>query len=301
MSRQPDYPLIVRMLRHLREHSGCDMDLIFLESSIEDQADLLEELITPPKDEWTYLTSVEALNALIAGREIERLECKVMSQSRWHHTAHDIARSSLDFSRHTYRCKLKQPSDGWIYPSALDVLNAALDAGDKIQLQFRERTIPVDDDAWLGASSSYRRSDTDWRRKEYRYKLKGEAMELKAAYAAMQAASGIKVGDKVKVLRRAKSNELGWQNSWNETMTRHVGSEGEVLSINGNGIELRIEGAKMDYNFPFFVLERIPKPVVRLGNVAGHETHVLPGEYVKVGCTTVSAVDVERIIEAWKK
>jgi len=86
-------------------------------------------------------------------------------------------------------------------------------------------------------------------------------MTPKEAYEVLQAASGIKVGDTVKVLRRAKDSEMGWGGLWLIDMNPCVGREFTVLYIQKEGsIKLNtIERAstRHDYWFPFFVLEKV--------------------------------------------
>jgi hypothetical protein len=90
---------------------------------------------------------------------------------------------------------------------------------------------------------------------------------LQSAYIALSKASGIKVGDTVKVLRKAKSNEMGWANWWDSgnggagvaaSMDNCVGKTFTVSDI-GHGTDgIVLEGT--GYCFPFFVLEKMPKP-----------------------------------------
>jgi len=78
-------------------------------------------------------------------------------------------------------------------------------------------------------------------------------MNTEEAYLVMQGASGIKVGDKVKVLRKADSQEMGWGPAWTRSMDACVGQTYMVCSINGDqGICL-----SCGWSFPFFVLEKV--------------------------------------------
>lgn len=76
---------------------------------------------------------------------------------------------------------------------------------------------------------------------------------LSEAYLAMQEASGIKVGDTVRVLRKAADFEMGWGQVWDSPkMDDYIGRECEVTSVDGrSGV---IIGG---WCFPFFVLEKI--------------------------------------------
>jgi hypothetical protein len=76
-------------------------------------------------------------------------------------------------------------------------------------------------------------------------------MDVKEAYKVMQENCGIEVGDTVRVLREAKSHEMGWSHIWVITMNEFIGNELKVISLdNGAGIQL-----SNDYYFPFFVLK----------------------------------------------
>lgn len=67
-------------------------------------------------------------------------------------------------------------------------------------------------------------------------------------------ASGIKVGDKVKVTRAADDWENGWNNTWiTSEMDECVGETWEVIADNAKtGFQLEAPGY---YEYPYFVLE----------------------------------------------
>lgn len=76
-------------------------------------------------------------------------------------------------------------------------------------------------------------------------------------YIAGQKASGIDVGDTVRVVRKAESYSNGWATCWCEGMDSYIGEERNVCVIDGDyGIKLRNEGG---YAFPYFVLEIVKK------------------------------------------
>lgn len=79
-------------------------------------------------------------------------------------------------------------------------------------------------------------------------------MTEQEAYITLQEKYGLRIGDTVRVLRRAKSNEMGWVNSWTDEMDTTVGNEYEILDILGN-IGVLLKG--IDCCFPFFVLEKV--------------------------------------------
>lgn len=63
---------------------------------------------------------------------------------------------------------------------------------------------------------------------------------------------GVKVGDCVKVLRKAGKDEEDWGDAWMPDMDNYVGSFYEITEICPDGIELDSE-----YIFPYFVLEKV--------------------------------------------
>jgi len=89
-------------------------------------------------------------------------------------------------------------------------------------------------------------------------------MNIKEAYKTMQEASGIQVGDKVKVLRMASGGDMGWDAFWHERMDEAVGKTGTVNAISGSdGIRVVVPSIKFcegkGFWFPFFALEVVEK------------------------------------------
>ena len=119
--------------------------------------------------------------------------------------------------------------------------------------------------------------------------------ELVAQYVAAQRDCGIVVGDTVKVLRLAKSYNLGWENSWEPKMTEVVGSSFIVEGIRSSGIQLRV-GQDLALDFPFFVLEKFEdtKTVTLNEDYAA----LVSQDSVVVGCQTFPWSKIEEIIEA---
>jgi len=69
---------------------------------------------------------------------------------------------------------------------------------------------------------------------------------------------GIKVGDFVKILRTAETEEAGWDNAWVEEMDDSGGHKFGVLSdCKGHGFCL--EDGQVNYKYPYFVLEKVVK------------------------------------------
>lgn len=75
-----------------------------------------------------------------------------------------------------------------------------------------------------------------------------------------------KVGDKVRVIRKARSFENNWNNSWNGTMdkaineigiiTRDVGMQGLSIKF-GVDSDIYNTDCNQEYQFPYFVLEKV--------------------------------------------
>ena len=77
---------------------------------------------------------------------------------------------------------------------------------------------------------------------------------------------GIKVGDRVRVTRKAEDGENGWNNSWAGMkngplpgMDAYIGVEGEVVAdLDDYGFGIKIEDCEaFGYAFPYFILEKI--------------------------------------------
>lgn len=74
-----------------------------------------------------------------------------------------------------------------------------------------------------------------------------------------------KKGDKVKVLRRARTHERGWDNSWVTPMTKYIGKIGTVVSIQLGAHDVAVK-MPLDlevWGFPDFVLRLVRKPSLR--------------------------------------
>ena len=82
-------------------------------------------------------------------------------------------------------------------------------------------------------------------------------MDLKEAYAVMQKASGIEVGDKVRVLRSFSSSEMGLDSCSVELNSR--AKKGTVDTIEKNRIAVKYADIGGWDWFPFFALEIIEK------------------------------------------
>jgi hypothetical protein len=70
----------------------------------------------------------------------------------------------------------------------------------------------------------------------------------------------VKGGTVVKVLRKANDNELGWRNSWTESMSGNIGKELAVQYVSGGGGIAAAQIGERNRLYPFFVLEVIQPP-----------------------------------------
>ena len=88
---------------------------------------------------------------------------------------------------------------------------------------------------------------------KFRHNLKRFGMETE--FIKWMKEDPLKVGDKVRITRSAKSHSEGWDNTWISNMNKYIGTETVVTNIyGGSGISLlNCEG----YRFPSSVLERI--------------------------------------------
>lgn len=82
-------------------------------------------------------------------------------------------------------------------------------------------------------------------------------MPEKKSYKERQAewieANGIKIGDKVRVRRKAGSHENGWTNTWASDMDEAIGNIRVVSEFYATGIELDDPAV---YRYPYFFLEK---------------------------------------------
>ena len=78
------------------------------------------------------------------------------------------------------------------------------------------------------------------------------------SYEERQAECGLEVGDFVKILRKAKDDENGWDNYWPEEADTWVGKTGEIIEDGGGvGLKVFLEEENDWWFFPYFVLEKV--------------------------------------------
>lgn len=75
-------------------------------------------------------------------------------------------------------------------------------------------------------------------------------------YIEEQKKCGIKEGDRVRIIRKAKGYENGWEDIWLNSMDETVGMIGVVAGISpAVGIYVTFESIDRSYFYPYFVLE----------------------------------------------
>jgi len=121
--------------------------------------------------------------------------------------------------------------------------------------------------------------------------------ELSDAYQVLQEASGLKVGDRVKIVRELPDYSLGWGTCWNSYMTAALGKEGVISAIHAtNGFRL----SPFDYWFPVFSLELI-KPVFipkKFVLSTDYTAEVTENGTVVVGCQRIKPELMKQIMAA---
>ncbi len=87
---------------------------------------------------------------------------------------------------------------------------------------------------------------------------------LEQQYLEKHEACGIKEGDRVRVLKKAKDFEKGWCNTWPSPMDCYIDKICIVIEDNyKNGFGLMFEDDSLRdgacFSFPYFVLEKLKK------------------------------------------
>lgn len=128
------------------------------------------------------------------------------------------------------------------------------------------------------------------------------------AQKAWMALVDLKQGDSVKILSTAKSHEHGWRNSWNSNMDEEVG---KVLTVDlaangGGGIILRNDKGSVSFLYPFYVLQKVDKPMpkpimLNPDHSDGYKAEFKNGGDIKVGCQYISFDVLKKIYETAAK
>lgn len=98
---------------------------------------------------------------------------------------------------------------------------------------------------------------------------------MKQVYLLAQEHCGLKIGDCVKITRKATSLEGGWCNTWDRYNQECVGKTGKIKMFENYGILVDVqiaENVTYALAFPYFVLEKVEK----------HKHHFKPFDKVLV-------------------
>jgi DNA-directed RNA polymerase subunit H (RpoH/RPB5) len=121
--------------------------------------------------------------------------------------------------------------------------------------------------------------------------------DIRQAYIDLQAAwvkeVGLKEGDKVEILRVAKSYEMGWGAVWNPKMDDLVGQVATVGVVSASiGIQIDM------WSLPFFILRKVEEPNEESIELTGTNYHALvTKEYIQAGCKVITHSHLDKIVE----
>lgn len=83
---------------------------------------------------------------------------------------------------------------------------------------------------------------------------------MKQVYLLAQKHCGLKVGDYVKVTRKAEDYESGWAFEWLNDADKTIGIVGKICEIHPVGIEVSFTDQNLaNCWYPYFVLEKVEK------------------------------------------
>ncbi len=120
----------------------------------------------------------------------------------------------------------------------------------------------------------------------------------KERYLSEQKASGITIGNYVKVLFCVPDNSRGWINYWNYQMDETARQRRvlQVVDIHGNeGIALS-DGCE----YPYFCLEVVKAPPANVKLTTAWTAEVIDKDTIRVGCQTFNRKALDELIKAAK-
>lgn len=124
--------------------------------------------------------------------------------------------------------------------------------------------------------------------KEQHY-LNGQAMFIEE--------HNLKIGNKVRVLRKAVNYELGWPTVWSDKMDKQVGAELTIKQFEdmyGKTHGIRLND---DFWYPYFVLEKVIIPPVVMTLTSDYDATILEDGTVEVGCQTIPFEVLKSVFE----
>ena len=124
---------------------------------------------------------------------------------------------------------------------------------------------------------------------------------IKDCYQVMQNACGIKVGDRVRLLRIAKSYEMGWPSAWpglwdEDLVKQLIERIATVKSINSTGIYIFFDNTMFGAYVPWFVLEKIEEPKVNSIFISIRKESCSDRQVIEFKATNAITEEIERII-----
>jgi hypothetical protein len=124
-------------------------------------------------------------------------------------------------------------------------------------------------------------------------------MNINEAYITLQKASGIEVGDTVKILRKAKNFEMGWNAHWAPVMDNTVGATFQVKEI----CDLRgIRNPNNSCVYPFFVLKIVKKATKEVTIKLNSEySAIISEDGITVGCQKFPLSIIDDLAKAKKE
>ena len=122
-------------------------------------------------------------------------------------------------------------------------------------------------------------------------------MNIQEAYLILHKASGLKVGDKVRIVRSFEKNEHGVSQGWDAEMEECIGKEGEIArDLDEKGFRVM---CPRSWVWPFYCLERVaPEPILINGDVVEFGEDGLQVGHVHVPKETLQAI-YDRAQEVW--
>lgn len=126
-----------------------------------------------------------------------------------------------------------------------------VNCGREVYITTKKGIDPISGEA-VAVNCTHELSDEDKEEQE----IQNE--EPKLSYEEAQGHQDFNVGDKVKVLNKAKSFENGWHTTWVPKMNDMIGGVYEIIEIDESDGMLLNNGNGEDFYFPYFVLEIVP-------------------------------------------
>lgn len=93
--------------------------------------------------------------------------------------------------------------------------------------------------------------------------------------------NGIKVGDYVRVVRKADSHEDGWNNGWVDDMDNWVGKVFKVNYFNDSAGVRLVNDYSLSRSFPYFALEKVEQKYIPFDLSEEEDREALRGKWLR--------------------